>query len=244
VTYDTRGTLATVLRYATMMTTDPGGNLQTLGSISLRYRMLLGEYTRDRKEKIRKDRQLISNLRKARKGVSESITPRGQGYWAASLDLFGNDVVYSGGFAALESLFIVDAGTLAALIEWNRINVLRIERILFFRRLVAYLVTGVGIIASIVATLDKLKVFDSRIVDRVIIDLFKLWGDVLFHSSSNIILIILIIVLMFLEVFVWRPGKEIVEDVGQMLAVAFAYVSQKPGPETDGVKKASEGHHA
>jgi hypothetical protein len=71
--------------------------------------------------------------------------------------MFGNEVFYNGGLKVLESLSALDVGTLAALVEINRINLLRIEQQLFARRIVAFLIAGVGIVAS----LNRMTVFSN-----------------------------------------------------------------------------------
>jgi hypothetical protein len=199
--------------------------------ISVSYKMLLGQYSRNRKEIRKKEGRLIKNLREARKGVSEPepIPTEGkEGFWAGTLDLFGNDIVSGGGIEVLESLFLLDAGTLAALIEWNRINLLRIEQKLLIRRCGVLLIAGL----SAVAPLAKVNLLGNpNVVEflRIILvhGLLRYWRlNVLFVGLG-----------VAMEVLLWRPGKLRIEEFGQMLAVAFAYVSKMPNPQKDKIEQ-------
>jgi hypothetical protein len=47
-----------------------------------------------------------------------------------------------------------------------------------------------------------------------------------------------------LELGFWSPGKELVTEFGQMLTVAFAYVSKMPSPEKHKMRPDSTGGQA
>jgi hypothetical protein len=227
------------------MTPDPRANPESVGTISVRYRMLLGQYCRERKkvekEENKESRQYFSNLLKGRKGVSDAIPPERRerfwgregfwGYWAATLDLFRNEIVDSGGIGVLESLFALDAATLAALIEWNRINLLRIEQRLFTRRLVVFVIAALGVAGQ----LSKFNVFGNQIVKEIL----RIYGQILLGHWWSFVLAVSFVA--FLEAVLWRPGKSRIEEFGQMLAVAFAYVSKMPSPGEHKIKDAPEG---
>jgi len=156
------------------------------------------------------------------RNLSGTIVPEGnESGPGGSLDIFGCEVIYTGGIEILESLWKLDVATLAAFIEWNRINLLRTQQRFFIRRFVIFLVALLGVIAS----LDKVHVLDYPIVK----DIFTLYAHVLLKQWWSTILFVVVVVVF--EVAVWRPRRSRIEEFGQMLAVAFAYVSRRPSPE-------------
>ena len=157
------------------------------------------------------------------------------------MDLFRNEVIDAGGIGILESLSKLDAATLAALIEWNRINLLRIEQKLVMRRLVYFLIAAL----SIVATLDKLEVFKNVFKtvskNQILISALRVYGEALL--SKWWLGVLMVGVPLVLELTLWRPGKLRIEEFGQILAVAFAYISKMPCPEKGKIESASGGDH-
>ena len=210
------------------MTTDPLDQPQSLGEVSILYRMLLGQYLQNRKETEikRKKEGLISGLRKARKGIWDSILPEGHKSGSGGrLDLFACNVIYSGGIDTLESLRALNRATLAALVEWNQINILRTEENLFTRRSAASLIA----LVSAAASLSNLSFIHNQIALGVFAALLRLWGRVLLKQWLTVVLVIAAYV--FMEFVVWRPRRSRLVEFGQILAVAFAYVSRVPSSE-------------
>ena len=214
------------------MTIELNDDPQALSAIPLIYRTLLDEYVRNRKEiqtkRSKEDRKLIDNSRDERKGISKPDSRTdGVGFWVANIDIFGNDVVFSGGMGVLKSMSTMDAGTIAALIEWNRINLVCVERKLFLRRSWAVLITGIGVVATLykLIAIIHIKVGDESAY-QIDMDVLSIVAKSVLGSWWQVLMwISLITFLVALELVIWRPGKLRIEEFGQLLAVGFAYTS-------------------
>jgi hypothetical protein len=199
---------------------------QSLGDISILYRMLLGQYYSDRK--VLQDRWASEGwlyIRKpwlAARHLSDAIVPEGkQSGRGGAVDAFGCEVVYAGGVATLESLEALDVRTLATLIEWNRINLVRVERLLFIRRAALFLIAVIGAFSSASKT-DFFRNMNGWFFDFLRLLVHDLpWAGLLFVIALWVVL----------ELTVARPQKARLEEFGQMLSVAFVYVSRAPLPE-------------
>ncbi len=211
------------------MTNDLRDSPPPLGTIPDLYTMLLGRYIRNRKEldakATKEGREYFKNLLKGRRQVFDPLPPEKQvGWLAGTIDTFSTEILDSGGSAVLESLSKLDVATLAVLVEINQINLRRVEQRLFIRRAVAIVVATLGVLA----TLDKLGVLHSRIVTLIAAILGR---ELRWWEPLGILVAYALLVLM--ELVLWRPGKLRVEEFGQMLSVAFAYVSKLPSPKND-----------
>jgi hypothetical protein len=200
---------------------------QRISAIPVRYAMLLGQYIRNKKEfeakEAKESNQYLKNLLMGRKQVPHVLPPEKKvGLMAGTIDFFGK-TVDGGGEGVWEALSALDAATLAAFVQINKINLLRIDRERLLRRSGAVLIVGLGIVVS----LDKLNIFSDPIVRRV----SKRFGETMLAQWWAWLL--LLVVLFILEIFLWGPGKSRVDEFGQMLDVAFAYVSKLPTPQRD-----------
>lgn len=192
--------------------------------------MLLGQYCRNRKEvqksREKKSRHLISNLRNARKGITDDPLPEGEKSGAGGdLDIFGYEILYTGGGnETLDSLWALDKATLAALIDWNRVNLALVNQKLVIRRSVAFIVAFVAAIAKIreMHLLDKTRLLDDPALRSVL----EVWKRILWDDAWKWVLVVVSYV--FIELAVWRPRKSRLQEFGQMLSVAYSYVSRTP----------------
>jgi hypothetical protein len=199
--------------------------------ISITYRMLLGQYCRARK-KIESDgaRAGWNHLAKPwnwkRSDWSESILPEGHKSGPGGLlDNFGSDIVYFRGIDTLESLKNLDLPTLAVLVEWNRINLVRVDQRFFIRRSVLFLVAALGVLAT------AYKVDFLQGANAIFLDVLRI-----FLKSAGIWIFSLVGVVIFFELAVWRPRKSRLEEFRDMLAIAFTYVSKSPESRTEKIK--------
>jgi hypothetical protein len=168
-----------MLKSTSNMTTHLRNTAQPLNTISVKYRTLLGQYRRNRKESHKMDWHIIKNYKEARKSVPDPGPQGPEGdFWPINLDLFGTDILNSGGIKVLESLSSLEAGTLAALVEINRINLLRLDQKLFLRRSLVFLVAAIGFSVPVLKEIppDKLRFAAPFVIDILShAFVFKFW---------------------------------------------------------------------
>jgi hypothetical protein len=228
------------------MTNDPRDSPRPLRAVTILYSTLLEQYIQNRKEL--EDRyekaayRAIKNFLMRRKQVADPIPSpfeEGVGFRAGTIDFFGAYMKYYGAMEVLESLSTLDVSTLAALVEINRINLVRIERRLLFRRFVSLLIVAI----PVVATLSKPIAFSKVLSNPDVIFFSRVLGELLFRWWQLLMYVAALGGVVLIEVLM-RPAKERAEEFGEMLAVAFAYVSKLPSSKGGKGKEATENVHA
>ena len=191
--------------------------------LSRLYWDLLGEYRINRKtseaEDNKKPERPPLNKSVLREALQELKQLKNNKVWKAyPLDFFSQKVVYSGGNQTLERLLTLDKRTLATFIEWNRVNLVIVEQNMFIPRVGAFLFALVPVFGLVAKDTDLIP----HEVLQVFLTILWIWIKSLILST---------IAWIVLELTVWRQRKLRLTEFGQMLSVAFAYVSGSPGAE-------------